>query len=200
MAVGLVFGLVIGMMVVALRPLSGAHFNPAVTVALTCLGRSRLRNLYVYVPAQLAGAVCASLLLRALVGTSAHLGATVPTVGTAEALLVEVLATFFLMFMVAIVAERSGISDGQAGATVGAAVAMGALFAGPATGGSMNPARSFGPAVAALLWTDHWLYWAGPMLGALAAAGTYRVLFPKASASIGGSSPPQVRRRPPGRA
>jgi len=148
-------------LVAALAPVSGAHINPAATLALTLAGKLPWTWAPAYVGAQLLGAVLAAFLLRALFGLQGELGVTVPAVGAAQAFAVETLLTFSLL----LVALRSGRPW-----AVGAVVALEAAVGGPFTGASMNPARSFGPALASGIWTAHWVYWLAPLLGAVLAA------------------------------
>ncbi len=170
------FGLVIMVMVYATGHLSGAHINPAVTAAF-CAGRHfPLRDAAWYVPAQLLGAVAGAVLLRLLWdGTPADLGATLPTVGAGAALVYEIVMTAFLMFVIVAVATDTRAVGQAAAIAIGGVVALDALFGGPVTGASMNPARSFGPALASGTWDDFWVYVVGPILGALLGALAYVV-------------------------
>ena len=144
------FGLVIMVVVAATGHLSGAHLNPAVTVAFTLTRHFPGRDALGYVPAQLAGAVAGAGLLRlAWHGTPAQLGATQPSVGSGPAVLYEVMLTAILMLAIMAVATDSRAVGSAAAVTIGAAVGLDALFGGPVTGASMNPARSFGPALVA---------------------------------------------------
>lgn len=183
LGVGLSFGLAVMAAIVIFGPVSGAHINPAVSLALA--GRSLLSwtLLPLYLGAQLSGAVAAGLSLRALFGNVAHLGATLPTGSAWQALGLEVLLTFFLVLVVFSVATGDSPADPRLAAlAIGAYVALAATFAGPVAGASMNPARSFGPVLAGGDWSDHWVYWLGPIAGALAAACVHEyVLQPDAS-------------------
>jgi MIP family channel proteins len=171
------FGLVIMAMVYATGHLSGAHINPAVTVAFSALRHFPVRDALAYVPAQLAGATAAALVLRALWdGTPADLGATHPSVGTGAALVYEIVLTALLMFVIMAVATDTRAVGAAAALAIGGTVALDALFGGPVTGASMNPARSLGPALAAWTWSDIWIYLAGPMLGALAGGALYELV------------------------
>lgn len=168
------FGLVIMAMVYATGHVSGAHLNPAVTAAFVATRRFHPGEAGVYVGAQVAGAVAAAFLLDALwPGEPADLGATVPSVGVAAALGYEIVLTAFLMFVIAAVATDPRAVAGVAGVAIGGAVAMGSLVGGGATGASLNPARTLGPAIASGTWTDVWIYLVGPPLGALVGALAY---------------------------
>ncbi len=175
--VAAVFGLVIMAMVYATGHLSGAHINPAVTVAFTLTRHFPLRDAVAYVAAQLAGAAAGALLLLSVWGDRpAALGATVPSVPAGSALLYEVVLTAVLMFVIVAVATDTRAVGAGAAIAIGGAVALDALFGGPLTGASMNPARSFGPALAAGEWTDFWVYVVGPVAGAALGAGAYEFI------------------------
>ena len=165
------FGLVIMAMVYATGHLSGAHINPAVSVAFSAARHFPLRDAAAYVPAQLVGAVAGALLLRILwEGTPADLGATVPSVGVGSALVYEGVMTVIMA-----VATDARAIGATAAIAIGGTVALDSLFGGGATGASMNPARSFGPALVAGEWQDFWVYVIGPILGALAGAFAYEL-------------------------
>ena len=175
--IGAVFGLVILAMVYATGHLSGAHVNPAVTVAFAATRHFPLRDAAAYIPAQLVGAVAAALTLRfAWDGTPADLGATVPSVGAGPALVYELVLTALLMFVVVAVATDTRAVGSAAAIAIGATVGLDAIFGGDVTGASMNPARSFGPALVANTWTDFWIYVVGPTLGALVGAALYQTI------------------------
>src|SRR5437763_8457047 len=175
--VGLVFGLVIMVMVYATGHLSGAHINPAVTIGFTLTRHFPLRDALVYVAAQLAGAAAGALvLLAAWPSAPAHLGATVPAAGTATALLYEVILTAILMFVIMAVATDTRAVGAAAAIAIGGTVGLDAIFGGPITGASMNPARSFGPALASGTWTGFWIYIVGPVIGAALGAFAYQLV------------------------
>jgi MIP family channel proteins len=172
-----VFGLVIMVMIYATGHLSGAHINPAVTIAFTLTRHFPLREAIAYVAAQLAGATAGALLLLAAWGDKpASLGATVPSAAVATALLYEIVLTALLMFVIVAVATDTRAVGAGASIAIGGAVALDALFGGPLTGASMNPARSFGPALAAGQWQDFWIYVAGPLVGAALGAAAYEFI------------------------
>lgn len=173
--VSLVFGLIIMVMVYATGHLSGAHINPAVTVAFTLTRHFPARDAVAYIAAQLAGASAgAFLLLAAWSDQPAELGATVPSVGAGTAFLYEVVLTAFLMFVITAVATDTRAVGAAAAIAIGGTVALDALFGGPVTGASMNPARSFGPALASGEWADFWVYVIGPVAGASVGALAYQ--------------------------
>jgi MIP family channel proteins len=180
-----VFGLVIMAMVYAVGHLSGAHVNPAVSAAFSATRHFPLREAAAYVPAQLAGAVAAASLLRVVWhGTPADLGATVPSVGVGSALVYEGVTTAFLMFVVMAVATDTRAIGAAAAIAIGGTVALDSLFGGGVTGASMNPARSFGPALVAGQWHELWIYVIAPPLGALAGALAYEAIRGGRAASV----------------
>jgi MIP family channel proteins len=175
--VSLVFGLVIMTMVYATGHLSGAHINPAVTIAFTLGRHFPRRDAAVYIAAQAAGAVAGALvLLAAWPDAPADLGATVPSVGNGAALLYEVVLTAILMFVITAVATDTRAVGAGAAIAIGGAVGLDALFGGPITGASMNPARSFGPALASGEWQDFWIYIVGPVAGAAIGVFAYTLV------------------------
>jgi MIP family channel proteins len=175
--VALTFGLIIMVMIYATGHLSGAHINPAVTVAFTLTRHFPPREAVVYVAAQLSGAVAGALLLLAVwPDQPAALGATVPSVGAASAFAYELVLTAIMMFVIMAVATDTRAVGAAAAIAIGGTVGLDALFGGPVTGASMNPARSFGPALVAGEWTDFWLYVAGPVAGAALGALAYQLV------------------------
>ncbi len=173
--VGLVFGLIITVMIYALGHISGAHFNPAVTLAFVVARHFPLRRLWVYWSAQFVGATLAALCLRLLLGDVAHLGMTLPagTDGAWQSFALEALLTFFLMVVIMAMATDTRAVGQAAALAIGATVALEALFAGPISGASMNPARSFGPALVSFTWTAQWVYLSAPFLGAIVGTLVY---------------------------
>ena len=174
--IAVAFGLAVTLIVASSGHLGGAHVNPAVTIGFWSVRRFPGREVLPYVVAQCLGAIAASLLLRWLLGTVGSLGATVPNVSLARAFVVEAGYTGLLGFVIMGVATDDRTPVAVAPVAIGATVFAGALVTGPLTGGSFNPARSLGPAVAASLWTAHWLYWAAPILGMAAGMRVYDVL------------------------
>jgi aquaporin NIP len=175
--VSLVFGLVIMAMVYATGHLSGAHINPAVTVAFTLSRHFPARDAVAYIGAQVSGATAGALVLLAVwPDQPGALGATVPSVGAGSALVYELVLSGFLMFVIMAVATDTRAVGAAAAIAIGGTVGLDALFGGPVTGASMNPARSFGPALAAGEWTDFWLYVIGPVAGAALGAFAYQLV------------------------
>jgi aquaporin NIP len=170
-------------MVYATGHLSGAHINPAVTIAFTLTRHFPARDALAYIGAQLVGAAAAAFVLLGVWSDKpAHLGASVPTVAAGSAFLYELVLTAFLMFVIMAVATDTRAVGAAAAIAIGGTVGLDALFGGPVTGASMNPARSFGPALASGTWTDFWVYIAGPVLGAGIGAFAYQL--------VRGHSPP----------
>ena len=187
--VALAFGLVVTLVVAATGHLGGAHVNPAVTIALWSVRRFPGREVLPYVVAQCAGAVAASLALRWVLGDAGGHGETVPALTVGRTFAVEAGYSALLAFSIRAVATDERAQAAAAPFVVGATVFAGALVTGPLTGGSFNPARTLGPAVAGGVWTAHWLYWAAPILGMVAAVHAYERLR--------GASAPAVPRRVP---
>jgi aquaporin Z len=188
--IALAFAFVVATMVYALGHLSGAHINPAVTIGFWSAGRFPLRDVLPYLLAQVIGAVAASGTLRATLGPLGHLGATLPSLPVAAAFAIEALLSFALMFVIMAVATDDRVADGFAGIAVGLTVGFCALTGGPLTGASMNPARSFGPAVVGGVWSGHWIYWVAPVLGMVAAARVYDFLRGASPLGAGASTQP----------
>ena len=176
LGIAVAFGLVILVMVASLGHLSGAHLNPAVTVAFWSSGHFPASDVAAYIVAQCAGATGASLLTRAALGPTGHLGATLPTVSSGAAFGVEWMLSLMLMLVIMAAATDERVTEGSAALVVGATVGLCALVGGPLTGASMNPARSLGPALAGGGWAGHWIYWTAPVLGMLTGAHGYEWL------------------------
>jgi aquaporin NIP len=185
--IGLAFFLVLLAAIAALGHVSGAHFNPGVSLSFFLTRHLPPRDLAAYVAAQLAGAVVAALLLRfAGTGSPADLGATVPSIGAGRALVLELVLTALLMVVIMSVATDTRAVGAPAALAIAAAVGMAALAFGPLTGASLNTARSLGPALAAGQWEDFWLYIAGPLIGAPVGAFAYQFIRGE---EIGGHRP-----------
>jgi len=175
--IALVFGLVVMAMVYATGHLSGAHLNPAVTLAFLLTRHLPRPEAIAYLAAQLLGALLAAGLLAAIWPSQpASLGATVPTVGIGSAFAYEVVLTAFLMFVIMAVATDTRAVGAAAAIAIGGTVGLDALFGGPVTGASMNPARSLGPALVSGELTDLWIYLTAPLLGAALGALAYQLV------------------------
>ena len=175
LGIGLVFGLVVMALVYALGDVSGAHINPAVTLGFWASGQFTAKQVAPFILSQCAGALLASLLLRALFGNHANMGATLPREDLFyQCLILEFILTFILMFVILNVATGAKEKGVVAGMAIGGVIALEATFAGPISGASMNPARSLGPAVASMNFSALWIYLLGPALGALLAVPAWR--------------------------
>ncbi|KAI5732386.1 aquaporin AQPAe.a [Diaphorina citri] len=186
------FGLVIFTSVQALGHVSGGHFNPAVTVGMLATGKVSIIRAVFYVVAQCIGAISGSLILKALTPADFQGNLGLTTLNKHLTPVQGMGIEFFLGFVLVLVIF--GVCDGNkphakapAALAIGLTVALGHLAAVDFTGASMNPARTFGSAVVANIWTDHWVYWAGPSLGGLVAGLLYTYLF--VAPSIGEYSP-----------
>ena len=174
--VALTFGLIITVMVAAVGHLSGAHFNPSVTIAFALTRHFPWRDVLAYVGSQLIGAIAGAFTLRLLFGSVADLGTTLPAGSAWQSLGLEILLTAVLMFVIVAVATDTRAAGQLAALAIGATVALDALWGGPISGASMNPARSFGPALIAGVWRDQWVYWVGSLVGAALGAAVYQFL------------------------
>ena len=171
--IGLTFGLIIMVMIYAFGHVSGAHFNPAVTLAFAAGRHFPWRIVPLYWAAQLAGGVTASLVHRALFGDVAHLGTTLPRGTASQSFMLEIVLTLMLMVVITSVATDTRAVGQAAAIAIGGTIGLEALFAGPISGASMNPARSLAPAIVSGTWQDQWLYVAGPAIGAVAGVLIY---------------------------
>ncbi|HEY2717929.1 MAG TPA: aquaporin [Solirubrobacterales bacterium] len=175
--IGLVFGLVIMAMIYATGHLSGAHLNPAVTLAFVATRHFPRTEAAAYVIAQVLGALAAAALLAVIWPSQpAGLGTTLPSVGAGSAFAYETVLSAFLMFVIMAVATDTRAVGAAAAIAIGATVGLDALFGGPVTGASMNPARSLGPALVAGQLHDLWIYLAAPVTGTLLGAFAYQLV------------------------
>lgn len=170
------FGLAIMVMVYAVGHISGAHFNPAVSFAFALTRHFPWPRVAAYWVAQAAGALLAAALLRASLGDLAGLGATLPAGSQAQSFLWELVLSFFLMFVIMSVATETRAAGEAAAIAIGGTVALDALFGGPVSGASMNPARSLGPALVSGELHALWLYVAAPLAGAALGATAYQLV------------------------
>jgi MIP family channel proteins len=166
--VALTFGLVVLAMIYAVGDVSGAHLNPAVTLGFVAARRFDGRWVVPYIACQCTGALLASLALRLMFPSHATLGATLPAGDAVQSFVLEAILTFILMFVILSVSTGPKEKGLMAGIAVGAVIALEALFAGPISGASMNPARSLAPALVSLRIDYLWIYLTAPVLGALA--------------------------------
>ncbi len=164
--IALTFGLVVFVMISAFGDVSGAHFNPAVTVGFFLARRFPGRKVLPYILSQVSGALLASLLLSVLLPAHMTLGATIPSGSLVQSLVTEIVLAIGLMFVILSVSTGASEKGITAGVAIGGFVTLGALFAGPISGASMNPARSLAPAVVSGHIEALWLYLLAPVVGA----------------------------------
>ncbi|KAJ1429181.1 Major intrinsic protein [Sesbania bispinosa] len=169
-------GLAVMIIILSTGHISGAHLNPAVTISFAALKHFPWKNVPVYIGAQVLASICAAFALKGIFHPFMSGGVTVPSVGDGQAFALEFIISFNLMFVVTAVATDTRAVGELAGIAVGATVMLNILIAGPATGGSMNPVRTLGPAIAANNYKGVWLYLIAPILGALGGAGAYTVV------------------------
>ena len=182
--VALTFGLIVFAMIAAVGDVSGAHLNPAVTVGFFLARRLPGRDVGPFVSSQIVGALAASCVLRLLFPSHSGLGATVPSGAAYQSLVLEILLTTGLVFVILTVttgAKERGITAGLA---IGSTVALGAMFAGPISGASMNPARSLAPALVSGQLGTLWIYLLGPFLGSAFAVFNCRCIREPGCCSI----------------
>ena len=180
-AIALAHGLAIGLIISAAGHISGGHYNPAVTIGFLATGRISVPKAVMYIVAQLLGALAAALILTQVYpdlgdfgrnNVGVNLGALTVGAGMTpvNALIVEAVMTFFLMFVIYGVAVDGRTGKAIAGLAIGLTITMDILLGGPASGAAMNPARWFGPAVVQQAYGDWWVWWVGPIIGAVLAA------------------------------
>jgi aquaporin Z len=174
--IAVTFGLIVMSMIYALGNISGAHLNPAVSIAFTLAGRFKLKELFPYIISQVTGALLASLVLRYLFPSNEFLGTTLPAGSAGQSFVLEFILTFFLMLVIINVATGSKEQGMFAGLAIGSVVLLEAMFAGPVSGASMNPARSIAPAIVSGHLEGVWIYLSSTIAGAALAIPTWKFL------------------------
>uniref|UniRef100_A0A6M2ELP3 Uncharacterized protein n=1 Tax=Populus davidiana TaxID=266767 RepID=A0A6M2ELP3_9ROSI len=169
-------GLAVMIIILSTGHISGAHLNPSLTIAFAALRHFPWVQVPAYIAAQVSASICASFALKGIFHPYMSGGVTVPSVSPGQAFALEFFITFNLLFVVTAVATDTRAVGELAGIAVGAAVMLNILVAGPSSGGSMNPVRTLGPAVAAGNYKHIWIYLVAPTLGALVGAGTYTLV------------------------
>src|SRR6266446_8809708 len=177
--IALTFGLVVLAMIYTVGDVSGAHLNPAVTLAFFAAGRCGLETVPRYIVSQLLGATAASLLLRFLFPQNETLGITLPAGTVLQSFILEAVLTFILMWVILSVSTGAKEKGITAGIAVGSVIGLEAMFAGPICGASMNPARSFAPALVSMHFQHLWIYLVAPTFGALIAVPVCRLVCPE---------------------
>jgi aquaporin NIP len=172
--IAITFGLVVMAMIYAFGEISGAHFNPAVTLGFSTAGLFKAKDILPYIIAQLTGAIAASVVLHLLFPENIMLGSTLPSGSELQSLILEFILTFFLMLVILNVSQGSKETGVLAGIAIGATVLLEAMFAGPVTGASMNPARSVGPAIVSRHLNALWIYILAPVTGAVTASVVWK--------------------------
>ena len=174
--VSFAFGIVVLTMIYSIGEVSGAHINPAVTLAFWIARRFEGRDVFPYIVSQCLGAVAASGVLAIMFPEHRTLGATLPSGSIEQSFVLEIVVSFLLMFVILGVVSGSKEQGVMAGVAIGATVCMCALFAGPISGASMNPARSLGPALVGGQLGDLWIYFTAPVVGMVLAVGGHRAV------------------------
>ncbi|XP_022741189.1 aquaporin NIP2-1-like [Durio zibethinus] len=169
-------GLIVTVMIYAVGHISGAHMNPAVTLAFASVRHFPWKQVPFYVAAQLIGAISASFTLRVILHPIKHVGTTSPSGSDFQALIMEIVVTFSMMFIASAVTIDTKAVGELAGIAVGSAVCITSILAGPISGGSMNPARTIGPALASAQYKGIWVYVVGPVIGTLTGAWSYNLI------------------------
>ncbi|KAF6148278.1 hypothetical protein GIB67_012053 [Kingdonia uniflora] len=169
-------GLIVTVMIYAVGHVSGAHMNPAVTLAFAAVRHFPWKQVPFYAAAQLTGATAAAFTLRLLLHPIEKIGTTSPSGSIFQALVMEVVVTFSMMFVTSAVATDTKAIGELAGIAVGSAVCITSILAGPISGGSMNPARTIGPAIASGYYKGLWVYIVGPVFGTLIGAMSYNII------------------------
>ncbi|HRI32462.1 MAG TPA: aquaporin [Saprospiraceae bacterium] len=177
--IAITFGLIVMAMIYALGHISGAHLNPAVTIAFTLAKKFKAKQVTPYIFSQLAGAFLASFVLNYLFPADEFLGATIPSGTPMQSFILECILTFFLMLVIIHVAAGSKEQGMFAGLAIGSTVLLEAMFAGPVSGASMNPARSLAPAIVSGHMEHLWVYLTATILGAALAIPIWKFLNQK---------------------
>ena len=163
--IALVFGLVVSAVIYAIGDVSGAHINPAVTIGFWAARRFPGKQVLPYITSQISGAIIASIMVYCLFSATGRLGETIPSGSMTQSFILEIILTFILMLTIINVSTGAKEKGIMAGVAIGGVVALAALFAGPISGASMNPARSIGPAVVNGNTMTLWLYLIAPVIG-----------------------------------
>ncbi len=183
--IALTFGWIVLAMIYAIGDISGCHLNPAVTLGFVAAGRMEKRLVIPYIVSQSAGAILASTVLKMLFPEHSTLGATLPRGSDWQSFILEILLTMILMVVILCVSSGSKEKGVLAGVAVGSVIALEAMFAGPISGASMNPARSLAPALVSGHLASLWVYLVAPVIGATLAIPIFRVLYMSEQRGVG---------------
>lgn len=183
--IAMTFGWIVLAMIYAIGDISGCHLNPAVTLGFLGAGRMEKRLVIPYILSQLAGAILASIVLKILFPEHKTLGATLPHGSEWQSFILEVVLTMILMVVILCVSSGSKEKGILAGVAIGSVIALEAMFAGPISGASMNPARSLAPALLSWHLPSLWIYLAAPVIGALLAIPIFRTLYISEQKGVG---------------
>ena len=179
LGISMIFGLTVMAMIYSYGNISGAHFNPAVTVSFLAAHRISLKDAVAYILAQIIGALAAAAILRFMFPGNITLGVTAPSGSIVQSFITEMLLAFFLMTVILNVSTGHMEKGIMAGISIGAAVFIAAAFGGPVSGASINPARSLGPALLAGNLSYLWIYMTAPVLGTVAAVPAFHIIHKK---------------------
>lgn len=179
LGVSMTFGLIVLAMIYALGDISGAHLNPAVTIGFTVAKRLALKETVPYIMAQAIGAFAASYCLKLLFPHEVNLGATIPSGSTMQSFVLELILTFFLMFVIMNVSTGANEKGITAGIAISSVIGLEAIFAGPISGASLNPIRSLAPAMISGDMTSIWIYLTAPVIGSVIAVLAFNLLKEK---------------------
>lgn len=174
--IAITFGLIVTALIYSFGDKSGAHFNPAVTIAFSAVGLFKRKEIVPYVMAQIAGAFLATGLLKVLFPNNLNLGATLPAGTQLQSFILEIVLTFILMLVILLTSQGSKEAATMAGIAIGGTVLLEAMFAGPICGASMNPARSLAPAIVSGNLNTLWIYITAPVTGAVIASGVWKLI------------------------
>ncbi|KAK8556079.1 hypothetical protein V6N13_070148 [Hibiscus sabdariffa] len=169
-------GLTIVVLIFSIGSISGAHVNPALTIAIAAFGYFPWSKVPLYILAQILGSVLATLMGEFIYGIESDLMLTQPIQGSQSAFMVELISTFIVVFVVAAVTQQSESVGQVSGLVIGIAIGLAVLISGPVSGGSLNPSRSIGPAIVSRNFENIWIYLTAPIIGAVLGALMYKFL------------------------
>ena len=175
LGIAITFGAIVLAMIYAFGDISGAHINPAVTISFWVAGRFKKKYIAPYLIAQFSGGIFASVILKFLFPRNELLGSTLPAFAPTQSFVLEIILTFFLMLVIIYVSTGAKEKGLMAGIAIGGVVMLEAIFAGPISGASMNPARSLAPALISRHFEHLWIYLTAPIIGAILSIGAWKI-------------------------